>query len=253
VERICSIGKKFRNLVPFYGIRKTEGEMKLITGASRGIGWYLLDRFRTRGDLAYGTFLKTRPPEKWFASFSEVDVSNFLDVSEWISKAAKIDDRIELINCAAINYDSFAHKADPKKWARVIETNLIGTFNAISAALPFMRKFGYGRIINFSSIVDRLGVPGTSAYAASKAGLLGLTKVLAAENASKGITINNLSLGYFKIGMGCSLSTELSERIKARIPVNEFGDPETIYNAVNFLINNSYVNGASLDINGGLQ
>jgi NAD(P)-dependent dehydrogenase (short-subunit alcohol dehydrogenase family) len=164
-----------------------------------------------------------------------------------------LTEKIELINCAATNYNSFAHKANPYDWGEIIRVNLLGTFHVILALLPEMRKNNYGRIINFSSIVDRLGIPGTSAYAASKAGLLGLTRVLAAENASKGITVNNLNLGYFKIGMGCELPPELGNEIKKRIPVSEFGDPETIYNAVNFLINNSYVNGASLDINGGLR
>jgi acetoacetyl-CoA reductase/3-oxoacyl-[acyl-carrier protein] reductase len=115
-----------------------------------------------------------------------------------------------------------------------------------------MRKSNYGRIINFSSVVAQTGIPGTSAYAASKAGLWGLTKAVAAENASKGITINNLNLGYFQIGMGEEISPEMRNKLIEKIPVNEFGEPESIYNAVNFLIENSYINGASLDINGGL-
>jgi NAD(P)-dependent dehydrogenase (short-subunit alcohol dehydrogenase family) len=242
----------------FHKIGYEEGEMKIITGASNGIGKYLLEKYVGDGETVYGTFLSTEPTHPYYMWFyHKIDVSDFLDVAEWISRIVRIydrtDDRIELINCAAINYDSFSHKADPGEWARVIEVNLIGTFNSIAAVLPFMRKNGYGRIINLSSIVDRLGIPGTSAYAASKAGLLGLTRVLAAENASKGITVNNLNLGYFKIGMGCELPPEFGNEIKKRIPAGDFGDPETIYNAVNFLINNSYINGASLDINGGLR
>ncbi len=226
--------------------------MKIITGASRGIGRYLLERYLIPGEVVCGTCFITEPPRYLSKYYWKVDVSNYSSVAEWI-KIIVPAGNIELINCAAINYNSFAHKANPYDWEEIIRVNLIGTFNVIRALLPEMRKSNYGRIINLSSIVDRLGIPGTSAYEASKAGLLGLTRVLASENASRGITVNNLNLGYFKIGMGCELSTELGNEIKKRIPVSDFGDPETIYNAVNFLINNSYVNGASLDINGGLQ
>ncbi|MBP1671863.1 MAG: family oxidoreductase, partial [Bacteroidetes bacterium] len=106
------------------------------------------------------------------------------------------------MNCAGISYNSYAHKADIDKWNKVIEVNLNGTFNVIRNILPIMREQSYGRIINFSSIVTSLPTPGVSAYAASKAGLIGLTKSLAVENASKRITVNAINLGYANIGMG---------------------------------------------------
>jgi acetoacetyl-CoA reductase/3-oxoacyl-[acyl-carrier protein] reductase len=137
-------------------------------------------------------------------------------------------------------------------WGKIIEINLVGTFNVIRALLPEMRKNNYGRIINFSSVVAQIGIPGTSAYAASKSGLWGMTKALAAENALKGITVNSLNLGYFEIGMGEALSAELQRKIKEKIPTNEFGDKKNILNAVNFLIDSDYVNGTCLNINGGL-
>jgi acetoacetyl-CoA reductase/3-oxoacyl-[acyl-carrier protein] reductase len=226
--------------------------MKIITGASRGIGKYLLERYLIDGEVVCGTFLSTPPTPILSRYYTKVDVSNYSEVSSWIDSLSLFEDTT-LINCAGINYNSFAHKADLDEWEKIIRVNLIGTFNVIRAVLPEMRKKGYGRIINFSSIVDRLGIPGTSAYAASKAGLLGLTKVLAVENASKGITINNLNLGYFNVGMGFDVPPELKLKIEERIPTKEFGDTEDIYRAVNFLIENSYINGASLDINGGLQ
>jgi len=160
--------------------------------------------------------------------------------------------RVILINCAGTNYSSFAHKSDIKKWVKVINVNLVGTFNVIHAFLPYMREENYGRIINFSSVVAQIGVPGTSAYAASKAGLCGLTKSIAVENAKKGITINNLNLGYFNIGMINDVPKDFQKAIKEKIPSGNFGDPENIFKAVKFLIEADYVNGTSIDINGGL-
>jgi acetoacetyl-CoA reductase/3-oxoacyl-[acyl-carrier protein] reductase len=225
--------------------------MKIIIGASRGIGKYLFEKFIGSGETVYGSFLSTKPAPEFTRYYSKVDISNFSDITNWIS-SLPLTNKIELIICAGINYNSFAHKADPVLWRKIIETNLIGTFNAIRAILPEMRKNNYGRIINFSSVVAQIGIPGTSAYAASKAGLWGMTKTLAIENASKGITINTLNLGYFDIGMGENIPHELQKKIKERIPTNEFGDPKNILNAVNFLIDNDYLNGTSININGGL-
>jgi NAD(P)-dependent dehydrogenase (short-subunit alcohol dehydrogenase family) len=115
-----------------------------------------------------------------------------------------------------------------------------------------MREQGYGRIINFSSIVAETGIPGTSAYAASKAGLWGMARSIAVENASKGITINNLNLGYFDIGMINEVSEEYQQIVKKKIPTGKFGDPGNIFNAVKFLIESDYINGTSIDINGGI-
>jgi NAD(P)-dependent dehydrogenase (short-subunit alcohol dehydrogenase family) len=115
-----------------------------------------------------------------------------------------------------------------------------------------MRENGYGRIINFASIVPQKGIPGTSSYAASKAGLWGLTKSIAAENAKKGITVNTLNLGYFNIGMITEVPEDILKGIVQNIPVQKLGDPEDIYNAVKFIISADYLTGTSIDINGGL-
>jgi acetoacetyl-CoA reductase/3-oxoacyl-[acyl-carrier protein] reductase len=122
-----------------------------------------------------------------------------------------------------------------------------------SIFLNKMREQNFGRIINISSIVAQKGVPGTSAYAASKSALWGMTKAIAVENASKGITINNLNLGYFDIGMIEQVSQDVQDSIKKQIPVNnEFGNSMNIYNAIKFLFNSPYITGTSIDINGGL-
>ncbi|HNW98548.1 MAG TPA: SDR family NAD(P)-dependent oxidoreductase [Bacteroidales bacterium] len=223
--------------------------MKIITGASRGIGKYLMEKYLNKGETVYGTYLSTEPDSKYREFLSKVDISDHAEVAKWVG-SLKFDDKIELINCAATNYNAFAHKADPTKWKKTIEINLIGTFNVINALLPEMRKNNYGRIINFSSVVAKMGVAGTSAYASSKAALWGLSKSIAVENASKGITINSLNLGYFNIGMISDVSSEIQEKIKEKIPSNSFGDPINIYNSVNYIIASDYINGASIDING---
>jgi len=223
----------------------------LITGASKGIGLFLFDKFSGEEQVVYGTYNSTLPDSK-NGHLTRVDIVNEDDVKNWIEAVVKPLDKIVLINCAGANYNAIAHKADMEKWKRVININLIGTFNVIHALLPIMRECNYGRIINFSSVVPQKGIPGTSAYAASKAGLWGLTKSIASENAKKGITINSLNIGYFDIGMTSEIPEEILSGIISMIPMQKLGNPENIFNAVKFLINSDYVNGTSIDINGGL-
>jgi len=226
--------------------------MVIITGASRGIGKYLFEKFSEKGVEVFGTFNNTKPDSKYADEYFQVDISDSVQVKKWIDSISNRLTNVTLLNCAGNNYNSFAHKADSVQWKRVINVNLIGTFNVIQAMLPIMRKQLYGRIINFSSIVAQMGIPGTSAYAASKAGLWGMTKSIAVENARKGITINNLNLGYFDIGMITEVPEEYQNIIKQKIPTGNFGDPINIFNAVEFLIKTDYINGTSIDINAGL-
>lgn len=226
--------------------------MILITGASRGIGKFLLKKFIAEGKEVFGTYNNTEPEADLKDFLHSVDINDIDKIKIWVSKVTKNSDRVILLNCAGTNYNCFAHKADVQKWSSVIGTNLIGSFNMISVVLPLMREANYGRIINFSSIVAETGIPGTSAYAASKAGLWGMTRAIAVENAKKGITINNLNLGYFDIGMINEVPEEYQNIIKSKIPVGSFGDPENIWKAVNYIVESDYVNGTSIDINGGL-
>ena len=226
--------------------------MILITGASRGIGKYLFKKFTDAGERVYGTFNSGNPIEGKESFFTKVNISNHQEVLNWIESIKNNLDKIVLLNCAGGNYNSFAHKADVDKWGNLINVNLIGTFNVIHAILPIMRDQNYGRIINFSSIVAQMGIPGTSAYAASKSGLWGMIKSIAVENATKGITINNLNLGYFNIGMITEVPPKFQEIIKSKIPTGDFGDPENIFRAFKFIIEADYLTGTSVDINGGL-
>jgi len=224
----------------------------LITGASRGIGLFLAQKLAKEGHRVMATFNKTEPTDMNGVTWSKVDIANHAEIAAWVNNSVSAEDEIVLINCAGSNYNAVAHKADINKWKKLIDINLIGTFSAISAVLPVMREKSWGRIINFSSIVAQKGIAGTSAYAASKSALWGMSKAIAAENAKKGITINNLNLGYFDIGMITDVPEEILAGIVKTIPAQTLGNPENIYNAVQFLINSDYITGASLDINGGL-
>jgi acetoacetyl-CoA reductase/3-oxoacyl-[acyl-carrier protein] reductase len=225
--------------------------MIIVTGASKGIGKYLFEKYTEQGYRVYGTYNSTNV--NCNDKYVQVDVTDYEAVHNWISLIKEELNEIVLINCAGISYNSFAHKADILSWHRVIDVNLKGTFNVIHNLLPTMREQNYGRIINFSSVVTKLPTQGISAYTASKAGLIGLTKSLAAENASKGITANAINLGYADLGMGIhDVPPQYQEIIKAKIPCKRFCSPEEILNTINYIIATEYVNGACIDINGGI-
>lgn len=226
--------------------------MILITGASKGIGKFLMQKYLEIGEKVQGTYNSSIPDELHKEFYSKIDITSYSEVSEWINRVCETNENLVLLNCAGGNYNAISHKADIKKWVELININLIGTFNVIKAVLPIMRERGFGRIINFASIVAQKGIPGTSAYAASKSGLWGMTRSIAVENAKKGITINNLNLGYFDIGMITEVPEEMLTFIKKEIPTGELGNPENIFNAVNFLIKSDYINGTSIDISAGL-
>ena len=223
--------------------------MIIITGASRGIGNYLLNEFAKDTDVI-GLYNNTKIDSN--IPMYKVDITSIDSINSFIYENKEKLSNITLINCAGANYSSFAHKADHTKWKNLIDVNLIGTFNITSLLLTFMREQQYGRIINMSSVVAQTGIPGTSAYAASKSGLWGMTKALSVENATKGITINTLNLGYYEIGMIDEVSQEMQNIIKDKIPQKKFGDPSNILNAAKFLINSPYITGTNIDINGGL-
>jgi NAD(P)-dependent dehydrogenase (short-subunit alcohol dehydrogenase family) len=226
--------------------------MILITGASKGIGEYLLKEYSAKGEAVSGTYFSSPSAPELEEHFKKVDITNASMVREWFESLGDQLENITLINCAGVNYNAFAHKADIGKWQKVIEINLMGSFNVIQAILPYMRAQSYGRIVNLSSVVAQKGICGTSSYAASKSGLWGMVRSLAMENATKGITINNLNLGYYNIGMIKEIPQKQLTAIVDSIPMGRLGNPKNIYQAVDFLRNSDYITGTSIDINGGL-
>ena len=226
--------------------------MYLITGASRGIGQLLFDNLSSRGEICHGTYNSSLVTD--YNNFSQVDVRSFDAVSKWVTGIVdgSNSDSLVLINCAGITYNAFGHKSNIDQWRNVIDVNLIGSFNLIRAVLPYMRAENYGRIINFSSVVAQKGVPGTSAYAASKSGLWGMTKALSVENAGKNITINNINLGYFDIGIIDEVPTINIKNLVETIPVRRLGKPSNIIRTVDYIVDNADLCGVSLDVSGGL-
>tara|TARA_B100000795_G_scaffold254298_1_gene225084 strand:+ start:6503 stop:7186 length:684 start_codon:yes stop_codon:yes gene_type:complete len=226
--------------------------MIIITGASSGVGKFLFDTYTELGEEVYGTYNKSIPGNtKSNGHYNQVDIVNYNEVENWIKSIKSMKD-ITLINCAGITYNAFAHKADIELWKNVIDVNLIGTYNVIRAILPLMRDENFGRVINFSSVAAQKATPGISAYAASKAALWGMAKSISIENASKGITINNINLGYSELGMIEQVPEKYKDAIKAVIPSGEFCKKEDVFKCVEFVRNNNYLNGSSIDLNGGI-
>ena len=229
-------------------------KMYIVTGASKNIGRYLFSELKNNGEEVVGFYNSTLHGfEEDADSYYKVDITDYNAIEEWVETNRARLSHLILVNCAGISYTSFAHKAEIDKWQRVITVNLIGTFNLIRALLPIMRAEGFGRIINFSSVVAVKSTPGVSAYAASKAGLIGLTKSLSIENASKGITVNAINLGYVSIGMGVEeVPPAYQEKMKNSIPQGRFCNPEEIYNTLKYLVDTEYITGADININGGI-
>lgn len=226
--------------------------MIIITGASKNIGRYLFKRFKDEGEDVIGLYNSTLEGfEEDKENYYKVDITDYHEVQKLITTVHEKLKKVILINCAGLSYTGFAHKAEITRWQKVIQVNLIGSFNVIREVLPIMRNEQFGRIINFSSVVAVCPTPGVSAYAASKAGLIGLSKSLAIENASKGITVNAINLGYVSIGMGVEeVPLKYQEKMREAIPAGRFCEPEEIYNTVKYLITTPYVNGESINING---
>ena len=145
-------------------------------------------------------------------------------------------------------------KTDAASWRETLAINLDAPFFMSKHVIPTFRQQNSGRIINISSIVAQTGFIGTSAYAASKAGLIGLTKTLSKELSNFGVTVNALALGYFNVGMIDDVPKELQEEIISSIPLQKLGDPSSVFQTINWLISEEggYVTGQTINLNGGL-
>jgi 3-oxoacyl-[acyl-carrier protein] reductase len=231
----------------------------LVTGASRGIG---LACARALAESGARVVLAARDRAKLEEASAQIPNSTWveLDVSSQDSikaafaqaaKAAKID---ILVNNAGIVKDGLALRMKKDDWDAVIATNLTGAFLAIQQVLHGMMKERWGRIINISSIVGETGNPGQANYVASKAGLIGLTKSLAQEMASRNITVNAIAPGFIETDMTAALSDDLKSAMLAHIPLKRFGRAEDIAAAVRFLASDEagYITGHVLDVNGGM-
>jgi len=227
-----------------------------VTGASRGIG---LACARALAAAGARVILAARDVAKLEAASAEIpgsswvriDMSSEQSIKEAFAQAGKVD---ILVNNAAVTKDGLALRMKKDDWDMVLSANLTGAFLAIQQVMHPMMKERWGRIINISSIVGETGNPGQANYVASKAGLIGLTKSLAQEIASRNITVNAVAPGFIDTDMTAVLSDELKQTMLAHIPLKRFGKPEDVAAAVKFLASDeaSYITGAVLNVNGGM-
>jgi len=237
----------------------------LITGSGQGIGKAIALAFAQEGakiavnDIEFNKAkgLETVEELRKLGVEAELflaDVSQEDDVNSMVEKVIARFGKVDiLVNNAGINRDGLLHKGNLANWEAVLAVNLKGPFLCTKAVLPSMRTQGYGRIVNMSSLTARIGIFGTGYYATSKAGLIGLTKVTAVENATKGITCNALAPGYINTEMMNKYPAEQIKALIATIPVGRFAEPQEVAEAALFLAADasSYITGAVLDINGG--
>jgi 3-oxoacyl-[acyl-carrier protein] reductase len=186
----------------------------------------------------------------------EIDLASAESIKAAFAEAAKDFGRIDiLVNNAGVTKDGLALRMKKDDWDAVLATNLTGAFVAIQQVLQGMMKERWGRIINLSSVVGETGNPGQSNYVASKAGLIGLTKSLAQEMASRNITVNAVAPGFIDTDMTAGLSPELKDNLLGHIPLKRLGRAEDIAAAVRFLASEEagYITGHVLNVNGGMH
>ena len=235
--------------------------LALITGGTRGIGKAIALKLKSDGykiilnhygadhdDLAQQLASQENCP------LYEWDISNFDDCMKHTKEIEEKYGAIDiLINNAGITSDSFLHKMEKKNWDSVININLSGVFNMCRSVIEKMRERSFGRIVNIASINGLVGVMGQTNYSASKAGIIGFSRSLAMESASKRITVNCVAPGYIDTEMTQKIAEDIRKKISDSIPMKRFGKPEEIANAVAFLVrdDSGFITGETLSVNGG--
>lgn len=235
-----------------------------VTGASQGIGRACARELALRGARVVAGARRRDKLDELVneirsaggqADAIAVDVSSRNSVKAAFEKAQELCERIDiLVNNAGITRDGLAMRMSAENWDEVLATNLTGSFACIQAVLPGMLRARWGRIINISSVVGASGNPGQANYAASKAGLLGLSKSLAQEVASRNITVNVVAPGLIHTAMTDTLNEKAKQKLLDSIPMARMGSPEDVAHAVCFLASDqaAYITGHVLHVNGGL-
>ncbi len=241
-----------------------ENKVALVTGAARGIGKAVALTLAGEGaDIAVSD-VNLEGAESTAEEIeslgrrtliSRVDVSKIKEVNETVDKILDKFGRIDiLINNAGITADSLLIRMKEADWDKVIEINLKGAFNCLKAVAKPMMKARSGKVVNMASVIGLIGNVGQANYAASKAGVIGLTKSLARELAPRGINVNAVAPGFIKTPMTEKLSDEVKEEMCKRIPLNRFGAPEDVAEVVLFLVSDraAYVTGQVINVDGGM-
>ncbi|MFA5974926.1 MAG: SDR family NAD(P)-dependent oxidoreductase [Elusimicrobiota bacterium] len=228
--------------------------MILLTGATGGIGKQILPQLMSLDNVLCLSRQKMPASRKsgQRIAYARVDLSREASVTSFVRHYAGQLNRITLLHFAASSIDNLAIHYMEADWDRVFDVNLKGNFLLTKALLPRMVQEGWGRIIHISSVVGLHGMPGTLAYAASKSALLGFSKVLSREYARFNITSNVLNLGYFDAGLMDRLKAKTRKTILSQIPSRRLGPVSDIAQVIGCLMKTSYINGAVINIDGGI-
>lgn len=229
------------------------GEMIILTGASGGIGRAILPAL-SKLDHVTAVYHSKQPDIVGLerVTLQQIDLASEREVNDFATKMKDKLTRITLVHAAALSRDTLAAKLDINDWDQTINVNLRGDFLLTRAMLMPMIAEKWGRVIHISSVAGMRGVPGTLAYSTAKTGLLGMSGVLAHEYARFGITSNVLVAGYFNTGLIETLSEKMRQDIIESIPSKRLGEPSNIVNAIEFLMKSEYVNGSTINIDGGI-
>lgn len=237
----------------------------LVTGSSRGLGRAIAEEFGRRGYDVAVHYVSSAGPADEVVRFVEsvggrarafgADVADAAACQELIKAVTEHFGALDvLVNNAGVTKDTLALRMKDDDWRRVLDTNLSSAFYLTRGALRGMLRAGYGRVVNVSSVVGLRGNVGQANYVAAKAGLIGLTKALAREYASKGVTVNSVAPGFIESDMTAALAPELRDAYLSEIPAGRFGSAQDVANAVAFLASDeaAYVNGQTLVVDGGM-
>ena len=240
-------------------------KVAMITGATRGIGkqialtlanegYNIVLNYRTKNDELIQA--KNEIESKNVKCLTvQGDVTNFEDCKQMIESAIKEFGKIDvLINNAGITKDMLLARMKKEDFKQVIDVNLVGTFNMTKNVISYMMKARNGRIINISSVVGIAGNAGQTNYSASKAGIIGFTKSLAKEVASRNILVNAVAPGFIETNMTDVLKQEVKDEIAKNIPLKRMGTPKDVANVVKFLASedSSYITGQVISVDGGM-
>ena len=241
------------------------GKTAIVTGAAQGIGRAIAEALAGAGaDVAVADLDPGRSQEAVAAitKMGRRALNIKVNVADWNDAKAMVDQVVKewgkvdiLVNNAGITRDGLLLRMKEEDWNLVLQVNLNGTFNCTKAALQPMTKQRYGRIVNIASIVGAIGNAGQANYAASKAAVIGLTKTVAREYASRAVTVNAVAPGFIDTAMTQQLPAEVKEALYKQIPLGRLGQPSDVADAVKFLVSDEagYITGHVLHVNGGMH